>query len=77
MDWQPIESAPKDREIRLGIYLNWDKEALDDEEPRIGNGFYDCGGYWYEKYTKVWRNRLAQFLRNPTHWQEMDEPPTP
>lgn len=75
--WRPIESAPKDStEVRVGLFLNWGSESRSDDEKRVGCGFYDAGAYWYDNTTKVWRNRIAQFLKEPTHWKPLDNPPS-
>lgn len=70
--WQPIETAPTDgSEVDLGATLAWPEESCDFDDMRVGRGFYACGAYWYDKSSNVWRNRIGQFLKNPTHWMPL------
>lgn len=58
-----MDDAPRDgTEIGIGVFLDWSQASKEPDEPRVGNGFYDCGAYWYEQGTDVWRNRLGKFI---------------
>jgi hypothetical protein len=64
MTWQPIETAPKDKDILLycpeykGIYIGQSWTAYDEEE----------------NYTYFWVSQIGEVY--PTHWQPLPEPPT-
>lgn len=76
MQWQPIETAPKDgTEIILGVKLRWNKLALDTLESRIGTGFYCAGAFWYLPEKSIWRNRIGQHTLQPTHWMPLPKQP--
>lgn len=80
MDWQPIETAPKDGtsvllykpdERRVGEYM-------------LAGYFDDSDGIWGGKWVAVHGNSLGYFSEwqgadqgYPTHWQSLPEPPTP
>ena len=62
MEWQPIETAPKDR---LHVLLFGD-----------GPGFKQCSfvGYWYE-HDGVWLGFDHKPAGQPTHWMPLPKPP--
>lgn len=68
MTWQPIETAPKDREILLGdggfcVQGVWDDV---DYNEFTGSYLYDWTYGPAEIDPTNWR---------PTHWRELPEPP--
>lgn len=73
MDWQPIETAPKDgTKILLFQPDVWNSDWNDYEgryEPCVETGFYnDCGyptGYYYPVFP----------INTPTHWMPLPSPP--
>jgi hypothetical protein len=76
--WKPIKEAPKNgTEIILMVKLCWNREALENKEPRVGVGFYVAGAYWYDENCDVWRNRVGQFLENTNvkYWQPFSPAP--
>jgi hypothetical protein len=70
MDWQPIETAPKDREIFLWY------PARDDGSPA---GFSQ--GRWCDAVINgevkgfAWMD-AAYVNHHPTHWMPLPEPPS-
>lgn len=60
MRWQPIESAPKDREV-----------LLLDPEVGVCMGAYYSGKYW----TTVCVRGGEDDFSEPTHWMPLPEPP--
>lgn len=69
--WQPIESAPKDREILMfypnlerSMIGNWDNDEY-NSKPRP---------YWNGEYARLWGKNLAR-INLPTHWMELPSPP--
>lgn len=75
MNWQPIETAPKDREILVlnskGVGVaKWVEEPYTPIYRPSGFQGVVCGWEaWYggQEYDMV--------IDNPTHWMEMPEPP--
>ncbi len=74
MEWQPIETAPKDDAVWI---IGWDGEAVypitwvDDEYDNVHNWAYGVetwGGTLYEGVNEV--------KRQPTHWMPLPPPPT-
>ena len=61
MDWQPIDTAPKDRQL-----LMWEPF-----EPMI------CLGRWNDEDGEWSRceSNGTRFWKQPTHWMEAPEPP--
>lgn len=70
--WQPIETAPKMRNIILF--------AVTDaaEDGRIRNWKMDTG-YWSQGHKGwVWSGyEVRSYMIQPTHWMPLPEPPTP
>ncbi len=60
MNWQPIETAPKDgTQVLLWIGGH--------SEPWAQTGFFE-GGYWLDSYEGI-------DLSSPTHWMPLPPPP--
>lgn len=69
MDWEPIETAPKDDTLFLIGSYNfrqqwcvdvWSGIVLADEQAKIANGFYE---------------RSPHLMWDPTHWRPLPLPP--
>jgi hypothetical protein len=60
MDWQPIETAPKDG-TRILLWV------LSQYDPREAVGRWDSHGYWAIDYNDV--------PCDPTHWMPLPAPP--
>lgn len=68
-DWQPIETAPKDRRIRLWAagaerHGRWDDDRY-SKKPRPFWSFETVMGTTFQR------------TNQPTHWMECPEPPRP
>lgn len=64
MEWQPIESAPKDGS-RVIIY----DPDIPSEKGIVTEALFDS---WRE----TWTDTVETYLRyNPTHWMPLPEPP--
>ena len=64
MEWQPIETAPKDGSAILGAWqcLNktWDMDAM----------------FWFEEDGEgAWFDYFGDYDHSPTHWMPLPEPP--
>lgn len=72
MDWQPIETAPKDGESVL-LYF---PDGAPWNEGNIGIGFWagDGSDNWYASECDS-HNMTADGQRNPTHWMPLPVPP--
>ena len=73
VEWQPIETAPKDgTEILLTIPLRW----------RVPQGCIGSGGYvsayFFDKSIGFWRSRSNHWISPdmPTNWMPLPKPPT-
>lgn len=69
MTWKNIDTAPKDKEILLGLKDGWD-----------GPPYYSCGevcaGYWdLDMWLCSGTGEQIEVEFNPTHWQTLPEPP--
>ena len=70
MNWQPIETAPKDREILLAcpkrgvVRGKWDDNRY-AKHPRP---------YWSHDRERIW-GTLACRRDQPTHWMELPDMP--
>ena len=80
MDWQPIETAPKDCTVIIGMYVRsygppehekWCESASMMWEGGPGR---IAGGYW--SYTGYCANPIPKECQ-PTHWMPSPEPPEP
>jgi hypothetical protein len=60
MEWQPIETAPKDGTPALF----YERNTYDYE---IHLGYYDKGSWW--------NNLFEPYRFYPTHWMPLPEPP--
>lgn len=71
MEWQPIETAPKDG-TRILVWDNgcWPARWL--EEAEHGHGELGPGWQIFECELDVWYALCAD---NPTHWMPLPEPP--
>lgn len=74
MEWQPIDTAPKETELLVGKWVG--------EEWRICQSgyYYDSGNefegerpYWY--WHCDWDNGGVTDDEGPTHWMPLPEPP--
>lgn len=66
MEWQPIETAPKDDET---LVLLWAAPA-----PASHDGGMDVGWWYYPK--ERWNAQHGGSLNfRPTHWMPLPEPP--
>ena len=62
MNWQPIDTAPKDR-----------TKVLTYGPLKDGSGFYqEVQGYWKSGY---WPVVLMHNSLEPTHWMPLPDPP--
>lgn len=72
MDWQPIETAPKDGTIMLLYPLN-----TSDKRSNNGIGM----GYWYRPHPDaksqkgMWITHFSVGSRRITHWMPLPAPP--
>lgn len=72
MEWQPIETAPKDKEILLfcpfrGVVRgSWRRDEY-AKKPRP---------YWTHDRERLWGIRGTR-EDQPTHWQPLPKPPLP
>jgi len=62
MDWQPIETAPKERGLRVLVWSNWFKT------PTIAM-YQDFGNY------QCWEGENGNRKLEPTHWKPLPEKP--
>jgi hypothetical protein len=87
-EWQPIETAPKDREIMLGCPEREGCPARSTEGywyiPEHGEYLGDCGGEcrcpeYGDTPEPFWMSADGGFTEEhpPTHWQDKPSPPTP
>jgi hypothetical protein len=68
MEWQPIETAPRDGTPVL-LYV----PKHEGWEPFIVQGWYESGAFdrgWYEAASENWCKP------SPTHWMPLPPPPT-
>lgn len=63
MQWQPMETAPKDGTIVLG----YDRKAKKWNVKFMTYHTTMTGGYW--------RNEVVTGVFNPTHWMPLPKPP--
>lgn len=64
MEWQPIETAPKDGEKLLMVGTTRSTQGV---VPHIGVG-------WYSTFPEMWIFG-GQTVSAPTHWQPLPPPP--
>lgn len=75
MSWQPIETAPKSddicKPIKVLVYGIRDGELSGwDDEPTVWKAYW-CDGSWYVSGGDYY----AAWVRSPTHWMPLPEPP--
>lgn len=69
MDWQPIETAPKDQSIL--VYGVWQSElGGSTDEPCIWMAWFSYD-MWHVEGTDYY----ACYVINPTHWMPLPQPP--
>ena len=61
MSWQPIDTAPKDREI-CGAF-------------RYGRDRWAFHHLWWNDQEDEWNDIYSDRIITPTHWQPLPEPP--
>lgn len=68
MEWQPIETAPKDTSVELGRYIMTNNGPL---------WVSDVGPAWVSVKFLFWNVRLDRHWRadGATHWRSLPEPP--
>jgi hypothetical protein len=70
-DWQPIETAPKQKVILL-----WALTDTDTGNWKMAAGYW-MPGYGDEPGEWTWDgHRLKSYDAQPTHWMPLPEPPT-
>ena len=76
MEWQPIETAPRDETEVLVMYMHIDTQI-------VHNGFYASEadgwepqdvGWWTYLHSEVSRIKLDDWM-TPTHWMPLPAPP--
>lgn len=65
MDWQPIETAPKDGSI-VDLWVT---------EPSLPGGYRATDAWWDGRFD-IWRTMHGEPVDRATHWRELPEPPT-
>ena len=90
MKWQPIETAPKDKQILLGLMPSdseffpdgfvsqghW-QEGWEDSVDDMGcnDGFVDCEHQVFQPPRRFGNPKYQTEGLQPTHWKPMPEPP--
>ena len=70
MEWQPIETAPKD-ETTILVYGCWEGELHGrDDEPDVWKA-----SYFYGTWSIEGGEYYSQRVINPTHWMPLPLPP--
>jgi hypothetical protein len=88
MEWMPIETAPKDKEIILGCLPDEDGigehvsqgywiAAEEDQVDQPGHdaGFVDCNFCYWQPSRSFGAERSRYSGRQPTHWMPLPPPP--
>jgi len=76
MNWQPINTAPKDRIVILY------RPAAPHPAIQIAPGKYDYDGYakrprpYWEIWLRIWNGKNESRDYEPTHWCDYPSPPT-
>jgi hypothetical protein len=74
MNWQPIETAPKDTEVFIGCWS--------EGEWKFGRSmlFYERGNEYEGEHYAGWfwsiDDCLESIAENPTHWMPLPDPPS-
>jgi hypothetical protein len=69
-EWQPIESFDKDAE-GFNCFVLF-KDPIDSKKGIFHAGYYHDNGV-YPAGFRYWHD--ASVIRNPTHWQPLQQPP--
>jgi hypothetical protein len=69
--WQPIETAPKDPDQQILLYVPRRARIREDDDVPAYKvvGVWD-GAYWVAAYDEIDR------VNGPTHWMPLRDPPT-
>jgi len=69
MEWQPIDTAPK--ETIVLVYGYWDGELNEgDKVPDVWRAKFEFDLWWIDG-----GEYYSQYVRNPTHWMPLPNPP--
>lgn len=70
MEWQPIETAPKDEKILLARAGQWVDigEWEDDRHAKKPRPYWTANREW-------WAGKMAMREQQPTHWMPLPPPP--
>jgi hypothetical protein len=81
MEWQPIETAPKDGTVILLAGGTWGDDLLDlDGAPQVGAARWVMP-FRKDRYPSYWGVAVleggysAAVYENPTHWMPLPAPP--
>ena len=76
MEWQPIETAPKDGRDIIVMYMHIDTQIVHAAYFGSEADGYEPGevGWWTYEYSEVSRLKLDDWMA-PTHWMPL--PPAP
>jgi len=77
MNWQPIETAPKNGTIVLGYFDNGDGSIFMSHIMWVKSGEMICGGNEHDGFVgpQKWFSLLGRDEVLPTHWMPLPEPP--
>lgn len=76
MNWQPIETAPKDGTDIIVMYMHIETQIVHAAFWLDGEGVDAVDvGWWSYKYSEVGRVHLTEWMA-PTHWMPLPEPPS-
>ena len=77
-DWQPIETAPRDRKTEILLWFPWQGLSVP------GCYFIGIWGYANDESAEEWGNgpmwvdpNNSNPLGEPTHWMPLPTPPSP
>lgn len=76
MNWQPIETAPKDGTDVLVMYMHIDTQVVHNAFFASEADGWDSGdvGWWSYEHSEVSRIKLDDWME-PTHWMPLPDPP--
>lgn len=76
MEWQPIETAPKDGTDVIVMYMHINTQIVHNA---FWNDYEDADkdeiGWWSYEHSEVSRIKLDDWM-SPTHWMPLPAPPT-